>query len=289
MRLSNQELSFFGKAIIGNQMKQIAQNRCGATPLDPDKIRTNLKTRRIGRKIVVYSSTASTNDIAAQFAKNKANDGLIVLAEQQTSGRGRGGNKWVAGKGDSVLCSILLTDCSLGAELLSLTIAVAVAEAIGKCVKAEAKIKWPNDIILSGKKVAGILVESKKLGRHRACIVGIGINCHQRKDDFLPDLQKTATSVDIETGSKIDRISLIRRLLTSIEHWLVIAEKNEQRVIEQWQKLSTQLNRRVALVYNRNRFVGNCIGLDPQQGLILQLDTGAIRMFHAAHTTIVKE
>jgi BirA family biotin operon repressor/biotin-[acetyl-CoA-carboxylase] ligase len=257
--------------------------------LDPDKIRANLKTGYIGRKIVVYRSTASTNDIAVEYARNKANNGLVVLAEEQRGGRGRGGNKWVGAFGQSVLCSILLTESELGAELLPLTIAVATAEAIGKCAKAEAKIKWPNDIILNNKKAAGILVESKKTGKHNACIIGIGINCHQQKTDFPVELRKTATSIDIETGAVSDRISLIRRLLVSVEHWLDIAEKKPQKVIERWQKLSTQLHHRIAVIYNRKRFTGNCIGVDPQQGLILQLDTGGIRMFHAAQTIIAKQ
>jgi BirA family biotin operon repressor/biotin-[acetyl-CoA-carboxylase] ligase len=173
--------------------------------------------------------------------------------------------------------------------MLSLAAAVTVAEAIGKCVKAEAKIKWPNDIILNNKKVAGILVESKRAGKHTAYVIGIGINCHQHRQSFPADLQKTATSIDIETGTNTDRITLTKRLLISIDHWLMIAEKNEQKVIERWQKLSTQLHHRIALIYNRKRYVGNCIGIDPQQGLILQLDTGGIRMFHAAQTTIAKE
>jgi BirA family biotin operon repressor/biotin-[acetyl-CoA-carboxylase] ligase len=256
--------------------------------LDPDRVKSHLKTNRIGKKVVIYKSTASTNNIAAEYARNRGNDGLVVLAEQQTSGKGRGGNKWVAGRSDSVLCSILITGGGLTAELLSLTMAAATAEAIGKCAKTEAKIKWPNDIILNGKKIAGILVESKKAGKHVAFVIGIGINCHQCKSDFPAELQQTATSIDIETGAFIDRISLTRRLLTSVDHWLAIAEKNGQKVTDRWQKLSTQLNHRVVLVYNRKRFAGNCIGIDPQKGLILQLDTGGIRMFHAAHTAIAK-
>jgi BirA family biotin operon repressor/biotin-[acetyl-CoA-carboxylase] ligase len=256
--------------------------------LDPDKIKSHLRTKRIGKKVVVYSSTASTNNVAAEYARNKNNDGLVVLAEEQTNGRGRSGNEWFSGKADSVICSILLTECGLGNELLPLSIAVATAEAIGKCAKSEAKIKWPNDIILNNKKAAGILVESKKAAKHTACIIGIGINCHQLKPDFPAELHKTATSIDIETGSITDRISLTKRLLTSVDHWLMIAEKDEKKVVEHWQKLSTQLNHRVSLIYNRKRFVGNCIGIDPQQGLILQLDTGGIRMFDAAHTSILK-
>ncbi len=257
--------------------------------LDPDKIRTQLRTKRIGKKVVVYSSTASTNNIAAEYAKNKNNDGLVVLAEEQTLGRGRRANKWLSSHGESILCSILLTECKVASELLSLVFAVATAEAIGKCSKCEAQIKWPNDIILNNKKVAGILVESKKVNKRAVFVIGIGINCHQRKTDFPEELHETATSIDIETNSITDRISLTKRLLTSVDHWLMVAEKNEKKVVEHWQKLSTQLNHRVSLVYNRKRFVGNCIGIDPQQGLILQLDTGGVRMFDAAHTTIAKE
>ena len=250
----------------------------------------------MGQKVVVYNSTASTNDVAAEYAKNKNNDGLVVLAEEQVQGRGRSGNKWVSGKGDSVICSILLTECGINAELLSLTIAVATAEAIGKCTKAEAKIKWPNDIILNNKKVAGILVESKKAspsttlrtGKFTAYVIGIGINCHQNKLDFPAELRKTATSIDIETGGSIDRISLIKRLLTSIDNWLEIAEQDKEEVIEHWQQLSTQLGQRVSLVYNKKKFAGNCIGIDPENGLVLQLDTGGIRIFPAAQTTIAK-
>jgi BirA family biotin operon repressor/biotin-[acetyl-CoA-carboxylase] ligase len=264
-----------------------------ATPspdaLDPDKIKSHLRTKRIGQKVVVYNSTASTNDVAAAYAKNKNNDGLVVLAEEQVQGRGRSGNQWVTGKGDSIICSILLTECGINAELLSLTIAVATAEAIGKCAKTESKIKWPNDIILNNKKVAGILVESKKANKLTAYVIGIGINCHQRKRDFPADLQRIATSIDIETGGGIDRISLIKRLLTSIDNWLEIAEQNKEKIIEHWQRLSTQLGQRVSLVYNKKKFAGNCIGIDPEKGLVLQLDTGGIRMFQAAQTTIAKE
>ncbi|MGA2322938.1 MAG: biotin--[acetyl-CoA-carboxylase] ligase [Sedimentisphaerales bacterium] len=263
-----------------------------ATPspdaLDPDKIKSHLRTKRIGQKVVVYNSTASTNDVAAQYAKNKNNDGLVVLAEEQVQGRGRSGNQWVTGKGDSIICSILLTECGINAELLSLTIAVATAEAIGKCAKAEAKIKWPNDIILNNKKVAGILVESKKANKLTAYVIGIGINCHQSKLDFPAELRKIATSIDIETGGSIDRISLTKRLLTSIDNWLEIAAQDKEEIIEHWQRLSTQLGQRVSLVYNKKKFAGNCIGIDPEKGLVLQLDTGGIRMFQAAQTTIAK-
>ncbi len=250
--------------------------------MDPDQIKANLKTKRIGSNVLVYDSTSSTNDIAAEYARNKQNDGLVVFTEEQTEGRGRAGNKWLSGRADSILCSIVLTENKLPAELLSLLCAVAVAEAIGK----PARIKWPNDIMLNGRKVAGILLESKSDG---VCIVGIGINCHQKIDSFPDELQPIATSIDVESRSVTDRVSLARRLLASTDHWLEVAAQASEKVIDQWRDLSIQLGHRVRLIYDSREFAGNCIGIDPEKGLILQLDTGGIRMFDAAHSSIVKQ
>ncbi len=254
--------------------------------LDPDKIKPH--TKRIGRKILVYNHTSSTNDIAAEYAKNKENDGLVIFAEEQSAGRGRTGNKWYSRRTDSILCSILLTTCKCRTELLSLTLAVAVTEAVGKIAYSQAKIKWPNDIILNGKKTAGILLETKTINGHTAYILGIGINCHQKKNSFPKELQTIATSIDIESNSICDRISLAKRLLSSLDHWLQIAEKNNKKIVDCWRKLSTLLNQRITVSYNGKKFTGNCIGIDPEKGLILQLDRGGVRMFDAAHTTIVK-
>jgi BirA family biotin operon repressor/biotin-[acetyl-CoA-carboxylase] ligase len=266
--------------------------------LDPDKITAGLKTKRIGRSILVYDSTSSTQTVAAEYARNKENDGLVIFAEQQTAGRGRAGNLWQSGRSDSLLCSVVLTESSLPAELLSLTCAVAVAETIGKPGRNHARIKWPNDIMLDGKKIAGILLESKSLPiskskidirKSEIYIVGIGINCHQKTGSFAAELQPIATSMDIETQSVTDRISLAKRLLTSLDHWLDLAGRSGKKVIDEWQDLSIQLGHRVKLIYNGRQFAGNCIGVDPEKGLILQLDTGGVRMFDAAHSSIAKQ
>ncbi|MBW8002013.1 MAG: biotin--[acetyl-CoA-carboxylase] ligase [Planctomycetes bacterium] len=252
--------------------------------LDHDKIKNNLKTKLIGKEILIFNSTSSTNDIAAEYAKNKKNNGLVVFTEEQTKGRGRAANKWITEKGDSLLCSVLLTKTKINGELLSLTTAVAVADAISQ----NAKIKWPNDITLNNKKIAGILLESKQNNSRTAYIIGIGINCHQTKDSLPDEIKQTATSLDIETNSTCDRISLAKRLLTSLDQWLKIAEKKPKKVIEQWQKLSILLNKRVTLIFNDKQFTGNCIGIDPEKGLILQLDSGGVRIFDALHTSIAK-
>ncbi len=273
--------------------------------LDPDLIRANLRTKRIGRKVLVYDCTSSTNDIAAEYARNAANDGVVIFAEEQTAGRGRTGATWLSGRAESLLFSLALIDCAVGNEPLSLTCAVAVAEAIGQVGGCPARIKWPNDIMLDGKKVAGILLESKTRrtedrGQRTAPpsavrrppsavrIVGIGINCHQARESFPPDLRTTATSLDLVSGTRCSRVTVAKRVLTSLDHWLRVAERHPTQIIETWGHLSTQLSQRVILSYNKRRFTGNCIGLDPEKGLILQLDRGGVRMFDAAHTHIVK-
>lgn len=256
--------------------------------LDPDKIEVRLKTQRIGRRVVVYDRTSSTSDIAAEYARNLDNDGLVVFAEAQTAGRGRTGAPWRSGYGESLLFSVVLTDCDLANELLSLTCAVAVAGALGQVGGQSAQTKWPNDIILAGKKVAGILVESKQTGSVKAHIIGVGINCHQSEEAFPPEIRDSAISLDLVGRTHCDRVTLARRMLASLDHWLAVASKNKKHVIETWDRLSTQRGQRVTLSYNGRKFTGNCIGVDPEKGLILQLDRGGVRMFDAAHTSIVK-
>jgi len=258
----------------------------GKDSLETEDIKANLDTRRIGGKVLVYSQTSSTNDVAAEYAGDSENDGLVVLTEQQTAGRGRSGAKWYSGSGDSILCSVLLMDNKLSGELLSLACAVAVAEGLDKPGGKQVRIKWPNDIILNGKKVGGILLESGVSSNKRFYIIGMGINCHQKKEDFAAELESIATSIDIESGRFVDRVSLIKRILISLDRWLEVAEKDSRKVIDCWRRLSIQLGHRVTVVFNGKKFTGNCVGIDPEEGLILQLERGGIRMFDAAHTSI---
>lgn len=256
--------------------------------LDPDRIAANLRTTRVGRAIVVHDRTSSTSDIAAEYAKNAANDGLVVFTEQQSAGRGRTGAQWHSAYGDSLLFSVLLINCKLDSELLSLTCAVAVAEALGQIASHQARIKWPNDIMLNGRKIGGILVESKQSKATRTHIIGIGINCHQDRGAFPPELQDSATSIDLVGGMRCDRTTLARRVLASLDQWLATAQAQRRRIIDAWDRLSTQRGQRVTLAYDGRRFSGHCIGVDPEKGLILQLDRGGVRMFEAAHTSVVR-
>jgi BirA family biotin operon repressor/biotin-[acetyl-CoA-carboxylase] ligase len=266
--------------------------------LDADKIKTNLNTKRIGRQVFVYEHTTSTQTIARQYAAVQNHDGLVFFAEEQSAGAGRPGKSWHSGRADSILCSILLERNRLNTELLSISLAVAVAEAIGSSTDSRVQVKWPNDIMLNGKKLAGILLETVRTSEastnsHQPstddyCIIGIGINCHQQKEDFPAELAPLATSIDIESHSIVDRNLLARRLIISLDHWLAAAENNPRQVTERWRQLSIQLGHRVTLVSNGHKFSGTCTGIDPETGLIVHLDTGAVRLFDAVHTTIVK-
>lgn len=257
-------------------------------PLDPDKITANLNTKRIGGKVIVYESTSSTNDIAAEYANGKGNDGLVIFAEEQSAGRGRGGNQWLSGRGQSILCSVLLIGFDCSAEMLCLACAVAVAETVGKVGPGEARIKWPNDVRLGGRKVAGILLESRAAGKSVAHIIGVGINCHQGIESFTSELRDSATSIDIESGSRCDRVLVAKRLLLSLDHWISVAQSDSDSVTDRWRELSIQLGHRVKLIFDGKRYSGHCIGIDPQKGLIVKLDRGGVRMFEASHTTVAK-
>jgi len=250
--------------------------------LDADKIKSGLPTERLGQNIIVLGSVTGTNDIAAEYTDNADNDGLTIFAEEQTAGRGRWSNKWLSARGDSILCSVVLINENLGNDLLSLAAAVAVVETLG----APAKIKWPNDIMIAGKKAAGILLESKSTRTGGAHILGIGINCHQKK--FTGELASTATSIDLERNSRCHRITLCRRLLSELEGWIDEAKSDATVVIQAWQDLSTQLHHRIKVIYDGKAFSGTCVGIDPQKGLVVELEHGGRRFFPAAQTSIAK-
>ena len=253
--------------------------------LDADFIKSNLDTSRIGREIIVYKSTSSTNDIAAEYAKGgEKNNGLTVFAEHQTEGRGRRGNCWLDDKGKSILCSVVIFEPKIGADMITITVAAVVAETIAK----NAKIKWPNDILLGAKKVAGILVEAFTKNKKQYFVVGIGINCHQAKKDFDGELAEIATSIDIESGTICDRNRIAKRLLVNLEHFLDIAVKAPDEIVEKWRTASMLLGKRITVEHNGAQFTGNCIGVEPAEGLIIQLERGGVRMFNAVSTTIVK-
>lgn len=264
-----------------------------AAGLDVDRIEAAREGCVVGGKVVVFKTTASTNDIAWAYAGNSAHHGLCVLAEQQTAGRGRRGRLWHSRPGESLLCSVLLIDTPIEAELLTLAAAVATAEAVCSFCGVNAGIKWPNDILVKGNKLAGILVEKRTIGRRVCFVVGIGINCNQTAQALADGrLRSPATSLRIETGTLVDRTALTCTLMAALEEWLDRAlaglASPVNPVIERWAQLSTLLGQHITVECDNRTFSGFCRGIDPADGLIVQLDAGAIRTFAAPHTSIVR-
>ena len=254
-------------------------------PLDVDTIEAARTQAGLGRKIVLFKSTASTNDIAWQYANNPANNGLCVLAESQNAGRGRRGRTWHSEPGQSILMSVLLLNSSIDAERLTLTAAVAVAEAVTAFANLPARIKWPNDILIDGKKLAGILVEKKVDAKQQNYVVGIGVNCNQQQDAFDGcKLHLPATSLRMETEKEIDRNALTIEILAALEKWLAI--DNADAIVNRSQQLSALLGRHITVESNNHTYSGFCRGIDPTDGLIVQLDAGPVKIFPAGQTTV---
>ncbi|NLH17649.1 MAG: biotin--[acetyl-CoA-carboxylase] ligase [Phycisphaerae bacterium] len=258
--------------------------------LDVDKIQARLTTSRVGRSLWVYESTASTNDLAWQFPHKTDHDGLCILSEHQTAGRGRGSNRWLSRPGEGLLASILRVDCRYPVELATVATAIAAADAIAAVTDLYPRIKWPNDILLNGRKVCGILIEARTRGKHRDIVIGIGVNCHQAESFFTEEgLDIPATSLDRESGGTVDRNRLAACLLNSLESQMDLAVREGAAVVERWKQYSNQLGLHLTLIFRQKSYSGTCIGIDPAHGLILQLDGGGVRSFDAAHTALVRQ
>lgn len=188
--------------------------------LEPLAIQTGLKTKKIGLKIEYVESCPSTQIIAHQLAQEGAPDGTVVLTETQTAGRGRMARKWDSAAQKGVWMSIILRPDVVPqkAPQFTLVTAVAVVRAIEEVTKLQPKIKWPNDILLNGKKCTGILTELQSdVDGIQALIIGIGLNINQEKQDFHPEVQEIATSLKMESGEPVSRQKLVQSLLYYME------------------------------------------------------------------------
>ncbi|HUB87098.1 MAG TPA: biotin--[acetyl-CoA-carboxylase] ligase, partial [Verrucomicrobiae bacterium] len=178
------------------------------------------KTKIIGRDIRVFEQTTSTNDVIEKLARDGVREGVVVFAESQTKGRGRLGRKWLSPARKGLWFSILLRPDLRPQETTQLTVASAVAlrRAIESETKLQPEIKWPNDILLGGKKVAGILTElSAELDKVRCVVLGIGIDVNLDAGELPNDLKKIATSLKIESGEKISRAELATAILRELD------------------------------------------------------------------------
>ena len=260
-------------------------------PLQIEPIQAGLRTKRIGRAIVYIETTTSTNDEAWRHIDDDEADGLAVLAEYQTAGRGRLGRAWRSPRGASLLLSVLVIDnrAELDGGELGLLTAVAACDAIRARTDVIAMIKWPNDLVVCQRKLGGILIESRvRDDRSRAYTIGIGINCLQHRGHFDVELADAATSLEIESTGAVDREALAGSLLTELDRWLAEpAAWSEDDLRDSWLARAEPMGGRVCLQQGGIVFSGSVIDVDPSAALVVQLDEGGVRAFDAASTTVV--
>lgn len=242
----------------------------------PDLIRPNLKTKVFGKKIIYVESTDSTMNDAARLALEGACEGTIVCAEAQTQGRGRRGRNWVSAKGQGVYFSIILRPCIPLPEAATLTLvfAVALCKAVRVMTGLGAMIKWPNDILISKKKVAGILMElNAETDRIHYIIVGVGLNVGGKIFAGLPQ----ATSLEQQLGQSISRVQIFQEILRQAEeHYVLFQKEGFAPIAKMWREYSATLHQPVRITEAHGIAEGVAVDIDEQGALLVQEKNGRI-------------
>lgn len=250
------------------------------------KIMTALTTRVMGRSLKLYNEVDSTQIIAQQLAQEGANEGTLVLAEQQNAGRGRMGKHWHSPKGKGVWMSLVLrpTIPVHFTPQLTLLTAVAVCRAIRKAAAVPAAIKWPNDILIDGRKVCGILLESFAEDERLRCVIaGIGISANLEEDDYPEPLKPIATSLRIVSGRKVDRTELIALVMEEFERlYELYQDKGFEPIRTAWEALTMSLGGKVRANTPKGTVEGTALSIDEMGALIVQTSDGAeVKLYSA--------
>ena len=225
---------------------------------------------------VLLAETSSTNDLVRKQARKGARSGFLVAASRQTAGRGRLGRIWESAQDRGLYVSILLRPDLAMAEAGKLTIlsSVATVDAVEAVSGLRPQIKWPNDLMASGRKLAGLLIETEpKRKRLGFAVIGIGLNVRQEAGDFSPEVRRLATSLYLATGRTYRRADLLVALLQALEKRL--AQPFDE-VREAWSASSLTLGQRVTLTTVRGRKHGQAMGLDESGALLLRRNSGEV-------------
>jgi BirA family biotin operon repressor/biotin-[acetyl-CoA-carboxylase] ligase len=271
-----QQLRTFGVEIAGHPSSGY---QLTAVPdlLLPELLQPLVRGTIFGEHIHHYFRAGSTNTIAMEAAAAGACEGSVFLAEQQTAGRGRGNNQWHSAESAGIYCSVIVRPTLPPSEVLVLSLAagLAVRAAVQEFdSKVQADLKWPNDVLIEGKKFCGILTEmNAEATRVRYIVMGIGINVNQAA--FPEDLQETATSLCIATGNKWSRVDLCAALLKSLdrEYQNLISNPNAHNdILRRFETHSSMVRGKPVRVEENGGFEGVTEGLDPRG--FLQVRTG---------------
>ncbi len=241
------------------------------------EIKSRLSTQWAGREVVCYSLVDSTNNAAKIAAEQGGVHGTLFLAEQQSSGKGRRGRNWVSPPGTGIWMTILLRpqlepSC---ASMLTLVAALSVSRAIEEVNGLKAQIKWPNDVVVNGKKVCGILTEmSAEMEWIHYVVIGLGINVNV--EEFPKELEATATSLWIEGKREVERVPIICTFLSYFEtdYENFIREQNLSRFLEEYNKRLVNCGREVRVLEPKGEYTGVARGIDPLGALIVEREKG---------------
>lgn len=259
--------------------------------LIPEEVSLKLETSILGKQIVYRKELTSTQDIASKLAIKGAPEGSIILAEKQTSGRGRKGRPWISPPLGGLYVSIILKPEIKPFNIiqLPLVVGVAVARAIKVVTQLPAAIKWPNDIFIGTKKVAGILAEVKcNMDSVDYAIIGIGVNINTRMDELPLVLRNTSTSLSEAYGQSINRIEFLCRLLSEIETvYSDFVSSGYDPIRNQWRMLDNTIGSTVLVNDGKNEIVGKAIDIDEDGFLLVKTDHGTIKRVISADVSIL--
>ena len=245
----------------------------------PSEIQIGLKTKIIGLEMEYKPSIDSTNQLAKKLAYHGAADGTIVVAEEQTGGKGRLDRKFFSPRGKGIWFSVILRPNLLpkDAPKCTLMAAVAVAEAM-KRFNLKAEIKWPNDIMHDGRKLVGILTEmTGEIGKISYIVIGVGINVNIKRKEFPKDLRDVAASLSELTGDEISRVKLFRAVLEEFDKlYCKINKSGFDEILKLWRKYNITLgkNIRVISASDGKSFTGKAVDLNADGALIVETEDG---------------
>lgn len=255
----------------------------------PLEIKNGLNTQTIGQNIHWEYEVASTNTLAAQLADKGAPEGTVVVSECQKQGRGRMGRNWVSQPENGIYLSLILRPnfVPMKAPCITFLSAIAVVEALEQVLGVKAGIKWPNDVMIGGKKVSGILTELKaEIECIHYVIVGIGINVNNSR--FPKAFRDKVTSLSLETRQKVSRITLVQALLSAFERWYTrTLDEGVERTFERWRELSCTIGNPVEVNLGDEVLRGVATRLGADGSLFVQASSGEERQILAGDVTMV--
>ncbi len=297
--LSGQEISQqlnISRAAVWKQVELLreqgfeieAQRSKGYRLLDgPDlllaaEIEKDFASQYLGTPLICLPEIDSTNARARQLAEEGAAEGTVIIADRQSAGRGRLGRRWESPSAVNLYCSILLRPQIPVQQAPQLTFlsAVAVAETLQQLYHLDAKVKWPNDLLVNGRKIAGLLNEmSAETEQIHFVILGVGVNLNMTAEQFPQELNYPATSVLLTTGNKVDRVVFIREFLQRLDRYYgEFLRDGFAPIRRRWESLCDMMNLRVQV---DQRLTGTVVGLDSDGALRLQLDVGRVERIMA--------